>query len=279
MAERPYLGIDHVVLRTTAAEPLFELLHQQLGLPVTWPLQHRPFATYGWIGVGNTNLEVWAAADNADLPADCPLPLFHQIALAPVRLEQTVASIQASGLSCKAPRAFVSRNENGDAHTNFTNSVVLDLSSDSCCVFVCEWGDMAPIAPWKHGLSVNQRRVDQQAALEAVSGGRLGLERLSGIELTTPDVPAATEKWQRLSRSFCVPIRIADDVDLSVALGTRDAIQALTFTVRNLDLARRALAEDGLLEPPGNLEEVMVSLRATGGVRICLVEEPRTPAE
>jgi hypothetical protein len=102
VAERPYLGIDHVVIRTATAEPLYNLLHKQLGLPVTWPLQSAPFATYGWIGVGNTNLEIWAAVDNSDLPTDCPLPLFQQIAIAPTSLEETVASIQASGLTCKA---------------------------------------------------------------------------------------------------------------------------------------------------------------------------------
>jgi len=91
MSERPYLGIDHVVIRSATAEPLYDLLHKRLGLPVIWPLQVTPFATYGWIGIGNTNLEIWAAVDNSDLPADCQFPMFNQIALAPTRLHETGA--------------------------------------------------------------------------------------------------------------------------------------------------------------------------------------------
>lgn len=273
VSERPYLGIDHVVIRATAAEPLYDLLHKRLGLPVIWPLQYAPFATYGWIGVGNANIEIWAALDNSDLPADCPLPLFHQIALAPSDLEETVAQIRAAGLSCKAPRAFVSKDERGYSQTNFTNSVVLELSSDVCCVFICEWGERAPIAPWRPRLTLQQRRADQRAALNAVGGGRLGLVGLRGIELMTPDVRKATERWQQLSRSTGETLEIANDVDLSLIPGNRDSIQSLTLAVRDFDMARRVLLEEGLLDESDRPKELVLSRQVTGGLRIRLIEE------
>jgi len=34
VAERPYLGVDHVVLCAATVEPLFDRLHKQFGLPV-----------------------------------------------------------------------------------------------------------------------------------------------------------------------------------------------------------------------------------------------------
>ena len=71
---RPWQAIDHLMLRVERAEPLFDWLHLDLNLPITWPLRHADFATYGWIGIGNTQLEVWAAARNDDLPPGCRLP-------------------------------------------------------------------------------------------------------------------------------------------------------------------------------------------------------------
>jgi len=272
MSERPYLGIDHVVIRSATAEPLYDLLHKRLGLPVIWPLQVTPFATYGWIGIGNTNLEIWAAVDNSDLPADCQFPMFNQIALAPTRLHETAAQVESSGLKCKAPRAFVTKDSHGAAQTNFTNSVVLDLSSEMCCVFICEWGDRAPIAPWKPGLTSQQRRAEQKAALDGVCGGKLGVVGLSGIELMTPDVRTATERWQQLSRSSNVPIDVTNDIDLCLTLGSTDLIQSLTLAVRDLDTARRVLADECLLEESNSQVELMLSLSATGGLRIRFVE-------
>jgi len=272
MSVHPYLGIDHVVVRSAIAEPLYDLLHKRLGLPVIWPLQIAPFATYGWIGLGNTNLEIWAAVDNSDLPADCSLPLFHQIALAPRDLHETVARIETSGLTCKVPRAFVSKDARGDAQTNFTNSVVLDLSSDLCCVFICEWGDRAPIAPWTPGLTPQQRRAEQKTALSVVGGGKLGVIGLSGIELVTTDVQKATESWRQLSRSFAEPIEIAKGVHLTLTRGSSDFIQRLTLAVRDLDMARRVLAAEGLLEEGDSPDELMLSRHATDGLRIRLVE-------
>ncbi|MDM0078726.1 VOC family protein [Variovorax sp. J2P1-59] len=271
MAARPYLGIDHVVLRTAAAEALFDLLHRQLGLPATWPLQHAPFATYGWIGVGNTNLEIWAAADNSDLPADCPLPLFHQIALAPAELSETLARFSAVGLSCKAPRVYASKDERGEVRTNFTNSVILDLSSESCCVFVCDWGTDAPIVPWRKGLSTPERRDLERGALAACSGGPLGLVGLKEIAMSSPDLAAAADKWQRLAESTSWPVAIADGVELQLAAGKQNLVQSLTLAVRDLGAARRFLVGRELLDEDA-AGEVLLSRRATGGLAFRLVE-------
>ncbi|WP_051236431.1 hypothetical protein [Ottowia thiooxydans] len=268
---RPYQAIDHVVIRTVEAEALYELFGGQLGLPITWPLQRAAFATFGWIGLGNTNLEIWEAADNSDLPADCVLPLFHQIALAPTQLDETIAGIQATGLACKAPRPYASKDQNGVVHTNFTNSVILDLSNDACCVFICEWGDRAPIAPWTPGLTTPQRRAVEREALNACRGGRLGIVGLRRMALTSRDVPAAVEKWRRLTGSQRTSIMVADDIELSLFPGSHDRIQSLTLAVRDLSHARRFLAENDLLEERAAQDDVVLARRVTGGLTFRLV--------
>lgn len=273
MNERAYQGIDHVVIRTNEAEALFELFVGQLGLPVAWPLQQAPFATFGWIGIGNTNLEIWGATDNSDLPADCVLPLFHQIALAPTELEKTIERIQTNGLACKTPRPYASKDAYGVVRTNFTNAVVLDLSNEACCVFICEWGERAPIVPWKPGLTTVQRRLAERQALEACRGGHLGVVGLREVVLTSLDPPASIDKWRRLTESHGNCIMIADDIRLSLHPGSQDRIQSLTLAVRDLSQARRFLAENDLLEEGAAQDEVVLAHRVTGGLIFRLVAD------
>jgi hypothetical protein len=279
VTERAYQGIDHVVIRTVEAEVLYELFGSQLGLPKTWPLQRAPFATFGWIGIGNANLEIWGAADNSDLPSDCALPLFHQIALAPTELDRTIATIQTTGLICKAPRPYASKDESGVVRTNFTNSVILDLSNDACCVFICEWGERAPIAPWKAGLTTQQRRLIEREALDACRGGRLGVVGLRQMVLTSPDVPATAAKWRRLTGSHGTSIMVADGIELSLLPGSHDRIQSLTLAVRNLDQARQFLAENDLLEGSAAQDDVVLARRVTGGLTFRLVSDIDRPSE
>lgn len=268
---RAYQGIDHVVIRTADAESLYELFSSQLGLPVTWPLERAAFATFGWIGLGNTNLEIWAATDNSDLPPNCPFPLVHQIALAPLELTETLARFNAMGLSCKAPRAYASKDERGEMQTNFTNSVIQELSNESCCVFVCDWGIDAPIVPWRKGLSSPERRHLGRDALTACGGGALGLVGLKEIAMSSPDLAGAVSKWQRLAETSAQPIAIADDVELRLTAGTQDRIQSLTFAVRDLAAARRFLSGCRLLDED-EADDVMLSRRVTGGLTFRLVE-------
>lgn len=60
MTERAYRNIDHIVFRLQEAESLYLLFSETFGLPVSWPLQRSDFATFGWVTVGNVNLEFWA---------------------------------------------------------------------------------------------------------------------------------------------------------------------------------------------------------------------------
>lgn len=260
-----------MVIRTADAAMLYELFSVHLGLPVTWPLVHADFATFGWIGLGNTNLEIWAATNNFDLAADCPFPLVHQIALAPVELSETLARFDAKGFSCKASRAYASKDENGEVRTNFTNSVVLDLSNESCCVFVCDWATDAPIVPWRQGLSTAKRRDLEREALVTCGGGPLGVVGLREIAMSSPDPARAAEKWQRLTESCDLPIAIADGVELRLSAGPQDLVQSLTLAVRDLANARRFLAGRGLLNEV-EANDVVLSLRATGGLTFRLVE-------
>lgn len=274
---RAYRSIDHVMLRlhAEAVEPLFELLTRTLALPVAWPLQRTEFATYGWVHVGNTDLELWASASNADLPDHAQPPLFHGFALEPaLPLAQTIEHITASGISCKPARAFEGTNSSGVQVTNFTNSVLLDLSAPSCCVFLCEWSPLATIYPWKEPITPAQRRPRLGTELQAHGGGPLGLLGLHAIHMGTPSLKEHLRQWQALTGSAGHPIQLTPEITLSLSPADHLRIESLTLAVRSLDVARSFLNSHQLLE----IDTGTAITMSWGGVQLRFTElAPQSP--
>ncbi|WP_426306101.1 hypothetical protein ACN9MJ_02265 [Acidovorax facilis] len=150
-----YRSIDHVMLRLQAAEPLFQLFSETFGLPVAWPLQRTDFATYGWVHLGNTDLELWAATVNGDLPDHAQPPLIHGFALEPASpLAESLEHAMEAGITCKPPRAFQSENSRGERVTNFTNSVLLELSAPAA---VCSFASGIGVRPSTPGPKPQRR--------------------------------------------------------------------------------------------------------------------------
>lgn len=263
--------VDHVMLRTQDTEPLLSLLAETLGLPVTWPLENSEFASFAWVHVGNTHLEIWAAKNNADLPADCRLPLIHGLALAPDDLPFSMAELARQGVVCKQPRPFKTVNADGLPVTNFTNSVVLNLSSSTCCNFFCEWGMQANIVPWAKGVNARERHEAKQRKFAALGGGPLGLVRLARVQMTCPDVESAVGHWRTIAQiAASEPLEI-DGIAFDVWPGDRHQIDSLIFEVRSLPEARAFLEQRGLIgrETP---KALTLSELATGGLVFHLVE-------
>ncbi len=245
-----YQSIDHIMLRLAAAEPLFDLFSRVFGLPVAWPLQHTAFATYGWVHAGNTDLELWAAASNSDLPAHAPPPVVHGFALEPaLPLQEAMAGTTALGIECKPARPFQSTGSQGEVVTNFTNSVLLDLSAAGCCIFWCEWQSQARIYPWEEAATPTQRRAQHRQALQDRGGGPLGLLGLRAIRMGTPDLAMHQRHWQALSGSPSGhPIALAPGISLDLFRAEHLRIESLTFSVHSLAAARTFLAGRKLLQ-------------------------------
>jgi hypothetical protein len=236
-------------------------------LPVSWPKQSSSFATFAWVHVGNTELELWASASNSDLPKENQPPLIHGFALEPVNLEASIAHLTQSGLQCKSPRPYQTKNADGSLITNFTNSVLLDLSSDSCCIFFCAWNPDGTIYPWKERLTATERRSKDQIELAKREGGTLGLIGLSEIEMSTPNLSDAEKKWRILTESAEKEIELTEDIILRLTEGRHQVIQSLTFEVRSLESARDFLSANSLL---GSSSEHELSLESTaaGGLKM-----------
>lgn len=269
----PCSGIDHVVLRLTSVEPLHTLFRDTFGLPMSWPLETQPFASFGWVNVGNTNLELWAATNNTDLPVDMQPPLVQGLALDPVDLEGSIAHLAARGIACKTPKPFRTKTSAGAWVTNFTNSVVLDVSSDACCIFFCAWDAEGTIYPWKEKLSTVQRRARDKAVFDACGGGALGLVGLKDVRLGVPDVSGADRAWRVLSDSSQGPIKLAPDISLRLVPRPTGGpiIESLSFGVRSLPMARAFLEQHELLDASSD-DELRLSRAACAGLDLRLIE-------
>lgn len=271
---RPWQAIDHLMLRVAQAESLFDALHRELGLPVTWPLQRADFATYGWIGLGNTQIEIWAAASNADLPANCTLPLVHGFALGPNHLETDLALLRERGLRHRTPRNFSSPDAQAVSRSNFTNAVIEDLSSPGCCVFYCDWARGAPIVPWPRDATADERRALHAAALAQCGGGLLNITGLRRITMQTPDVLTTERGWRTALDASSGPLFLAPDIRLIIEAGPCHRISALHVGVRDATVARAALEARHWLGAEGDAGAMQLDHPACAGLALWMLPEP-----
>ena len=253
-------SIDHVLVRVKDAQSMMNLFAGTLGLPVSWPLQSNDVATYGWVTLGNTNLEFWASSNNSDLPSEDVLPLFHGLALEPHNLADSIKMLGDRGIKCKAPRPYVTQTSDGLEVTNFTNSVVLDVSSPLVCIFFCEWGLDGTIFPWKEQLTTTQRKFKEQQQLSACDGGKLGITGLVEIEMLCTRIDETKAQWLAMTGRSATPI-VQDGVEVSFQIGTEDKIKSIVIGVRSLVTTCNLLAEAGLL---GECRDNEVSMSQKG---------------
>lgn len=259
------------MVRLLDIEPLLSLFGTILDLPISWPKQTSSFATFAWIHVGNTDLEFWAAKSNADLPPGSQPPVIHGFALDPIDLTTSIADLARDGIQCKPPRAYQTQDASGLQVTNFTSSVVLDLSSESCCIFFCAWEPEGTIFPWAERLTAAGRRSRDQRELLKRKGGSLGLVGLSEIELSTATRAAEVEKWRTLTGSQGSPMALTSDINLRLVSGTHRAIQSLTFEVRSLEVAKTFLMSKNLLGT-SSADELTLATHATCGLKFSFTE-------
>jgi hypothetical protein len=235
------------MVRVQETEPLMNLFGSALGLPVSWPITRTKFATYGWVTLGNANLEFWASRNNNDLPAGTALPLFHGFAIEPESLQSSIALLSERGIRCKEPRPYITKRSDGRDVINFTNSVLLDVSSELNCVFFCEWGTEGTIFPWKDKLTTHERRILEQGQLTTRSGGALGMNGLMEIQIATPDIAETEKKWLSITGQEDAPIFLGESVKLHLTSGDASRIKSIVIAVASLEKAHDALADRGLL--------------------------------
>ena len=255
------------MIRLLSIERLLSLFATVFEVPVSWPKQSSSFATFAWVHVGSTDLELWAATNNSDLPVNNQPPLIHGFALDPTDLGASIAKLAKVGIQCKSPRSYQTRDDDGALATNFTNSVIVDLSSDSCCIFFCAWDPNGTIFPWEKRLTSVERSARDRKELVDRKGGALGLLGLSEVKMSTPNLADTAEKWSALTGSRSRPIALTSDINLSLVSGNQHIVQSLTFEVRSLEAVRAFLSSRGMLGASSE-DEIALDLHATDGLQL-----------
>lgn len=272
--ERVFNGIDHIMVRVREAEPFIRLFADIFALPVSWPLQRKEFATYAWITLGNTNLEFWAAADNTDLPVEQCLPLFSGLALNPPELGASIALLEERGITCKPPRPFITRNQEGKQVTNFTNSVILDVSNLACCVFFCKWGPDGTIFPWSERLTPEERQLREQRQFDQCGGGPIGVVRLAEVTISTPEMSKTRLQWQAITGQTSDTFDLGRRIALNLHVGETVQITSIVLAVKSLAVARAYLVSHAILGEDSP-DEISIGENACSGLCIRLKEVVR----
>jgi hypothetical protein len=267
MATQVFSGVDHIMVRVEKAEPLLILFSDILGLPVSWPLLRKEFANYAWVTLGNTNLEFWAAANNTDLPSDQTLPLFSGFALDPPDLGASIALLEDRGITCKPPRPFLTKNRQGKQVTNFTNSVIMDVSNSVCCVFFCKWGADGTIFPWTERLTAEERQFREQRQFDQCGGGPLGVIRLAEVTIATPDMSNTRQQWQAITGQSSDTFDLGRGIVLRLHAGKAVQITSIVLAVESLAVARVYLASHSML---GDDSADEVSIGASACSNLCI---------
>jgi hypothetical protein len=132
---------------------------------------------------------------------------------------------------------------------------------------------------WLHEFHVADIPAARAAAVEQLrrsGGGELGLERVREIVLTSQDLPAERERWERLLQrapSSSGVWSFASGPSLRLVEGALDRIEALVCDVRSLEVAAQFLERERMLRAADG-SEIRVASEPLQGLEIRLRRSP-----
>lgn len=218
-------GIDHVYIPMSDARAAFEVLTEELLLPVMWPYTSFGDFSSGGVSVGSIKLEVIEA--NATAPW-CRAQRPAQIQGIAFRPAATVDDAYLAGLDARSiPRSAP------EQYPQWTNVYFHDLVSELAGAFVCDYH-----VPGPKDLELRRR------VLTDCGGGRLGVQDAVELVVATADLDAAADRWQRLLDPLVAvePLLWRPSVGPGLRLvpGAQDRVQHLVVAVRSAGVAQQA---------------------------------------
>lgn len=220
-------GVDHVYIPMVDASDAFTALTEHLGLPELWPFTSFGSFSSGGVSVGSIKLELIDA--NAVTPwsrAHQP-PRIQGIAFRPHGPvdDAYLAEVAAHAIPHSAPSHY-----ERDGEPAWTNVYFPDFVSDTAGAFVCDYHRPEP-----KDVGVRRR------VLADCNGGRLGVLDAVELTITTADVPAAQQRWQRLlgPADSLSPLTWRPKVGPAITLtaGDEERVGDLVLSVRSPDVA------------------------------------------
>ena len=300
--------VDHIAIRTSNPEYLFDILTDIFQLPIVWPMKYYGLARSGVVCAGNTNIEVFnygttcCPSDSEKIEAN-----IYAIAFEPTSFHENMQELSRRNIPHSPPIPYHGTRfdgYNGKLWTNIVLGGLVDGGSKSISIskifyrftfltemignligrLVCmRWaksivqaasGDSAfYLTEYAHDVS--QTRSIGVKHLMSIEGGLIGLESVSEIILGISDYDQKSGRWQELFN----PVQPSEPGLWYLGAGpairltskSKDIIQAIILKVKSLENAKKHLAKFELLGITDH-HQVTISIPGIQNLDIRLVE-------
>ena len=290
--------VDHIAIRTSNPEYLFDILTNILQLPIVWPMKYYGLALSGVVSAGNTNIEVFnygstcCPPDSEKIEAD-----IYAIAFEPISILENIRELSRRSIPHSPPIPFHGTRFDGYTGKLWTNvalggfldggsvniningifnrsSFFLSLIGNLLGRLVCmRWaksivqrasGNRA-LYLTKYTHDVSKTRSISANSLTSIDGGLIGLVSVQEIIVGISDYDNKSARWQKLFN----PIQPTESGLWHLGLGpairlssnSEDNIQTIILKVKSLENAKKRLAKFELL---GITEKHQVSISIPG---------------
>jgi hypothetical protein len=288
--------VDHLTVRVSPPEPLFDTFTQNLLLTQAWPLNTNPFYTSGGVHLGNLNLQIMQVQHE-------PQPArLYGIAFDLLPFDESLPALQERGVPHTPPQPFYIVDEQGWQVTAWTNVYLGGLlGSGALANLFFALASRAPHETWERGAmptSFNRRfgrpfvfdRVYRtgmtygvsynpawRAANIASQATQSGLELLKVYEVTigVRDLNAARKSWKALLNPY--PERapgvwvMPDGLHIHLVETNRVSLLRMIWQVTSVNRAAQFLYKRDML---GAEKDGMLTIEDSkiGGLDIRLVQ-------
>lgn len=288
--------VDHLTVRVSPPEPLFNTLTQQLLLPQAWPLNTNPFYRSGGVSLGNMNLEIMQVHRRAYHAA------LYGIAFDLTPFEQSLPALDQRGLSHTPPLPFYLVDDQGWQVTAWTNVYLGGLwSINPLARLFFTLSQHAPQEVWERGTmptTFNRRfgrpfvfdRVYKNWMTSAVAynpvwraanihqeGTRPGLELLRVFEVTlgAENFAEARQGWKKLLDPLPELAegvwQLPEGLHIRLVEAPRDGLLGMIWQVASVNRAAMFLNKQQVIGQEEN-GRVTIAPEKVGGLNIQLVQ-------
>ncbi len=243
--------IDHILIRTSDPERLFELFAAGFGLPIVWPLRSYGFFQSGGVCAGNVNLEILAMPGGGQ---EATTHLYG-IAFEPAEsVEASVRLLERAGWPHSPPTPFFGTRPDGTAGVIWRTVPLPELQPPSSMVFLCEYA-------W----NTTPRRQALSRQLASEHGGCLGWVQVESVSVGYRDLIQARKAW---TAHLGAPAaqgadtwHLVDGPAVRLSAAARDGLLSLAVDVRSLQATQACLKKHGIA-----CERDAEMIVATGGM-------------
>lgn len=300
----PYIvkGVDRLLVRTAAVEPLFQLFTQQLLLPEAWPITTYPFLISGGVQLDNLNLELIQMRSEPRGMRKCQRAWYYGIGFQMEPVPASLQKLDERGIQHTPPIPFFVLDDEGWQMTAWSSIYLGGFFGDSLLArLFFTLSKRASQAYWEKkslsarlnrqfGLPFLYNRVFKNGVILSIDHNQIwrrlsfhpspnhaGLEvkKVAEISVGVRSLSKARIRWKALLDPYPeineADWQLASGLHIRLVQQPKDQLIGMTLQVQSLNRAAQFLHRRGLLkEQPSGL--VAVDPEQVHGLNILLMQ-------